>query len=186
MEDSDIVDLYLAKNEAAITMTAQKYGTQLKRIAARITESVETAEECENDAYLETWNLIPPNEPRDYLFAFVGRIVRHLAINQCRRENRQKRQALYCELTTEMQECIPSQKDVEAEFLEYELRQMINTFLGHCSEEQRTVFVRRYWFFDSISEISKSYGYSQSKVKTMLFRMRGQLRDYLNQRGYDL
>lgn len=184
MNDNEIVELYLSRNEEAINQTAQKYGSRLRNIANSILNDRETAKECENDAYLETWELIPPHEPRNYLFAFVGRIVRHIALNVCKKNSRQKRYAMYCELTQEMQECIPASNDTEAELEVKYLSSLIDDFLGTCSKEQQNVFVRRYWYFDSVSQIAKAYGFSQSKVKTMLFRMRSDLKEHLEKGGY--
>ena len=186
MDDDQIVELYLCRNEEAIRETALKYGAKLRGIAFRILNDRETAEECENDAYRETWNRIPPHEPRSYLFAFVGRIVRHIALNVCERNSRQKRSAVYCELTEEMQECIPANGDVEAEIEARELVRLIDAFLKACPEEQRRVFVRRYWYFDSVSEIADAFGFTQSKVKTMLFRMRADLKKHLEKEGYTI
>ena len=186
MEDDKIVELYLSRSEEAIAQTAQKYGSRLRNIANSILNDRETAKECENDAYLETWELIPPHEPRNYLFAFVGRIVRHIALNVCKKNSRQKRYAMYCELTQEMQECIPAKNDIEAEVEAKYLSSLIDEFLETCTEEQQNVFVRRYWYFDSISQIAKTYGFSQSKVKTMLFRMRSDLKKRLEEGGYDV
>lgn len=186
MNDNEIVELYLSRNEEAINQTAQKYGSKLRNIANSILNDRETAKECVNDAYLETWELIPPHEPRNYLFAFVGRIVRHIALNVCKKNSRQKRYALYCELTQEMQECIPAKDDIEAEVEVKYLSSLIDEFLETCTEEQQNVFVRRYWYFDSVSQIAKTYGFSQSKVKTMLFRMRSELKNHLEKGGYDI
>lgn len=183
MEDSEIVELYLSRDESAIFQSAQKYGSKLRQIANHILDNIQSAEECENDTYFVAWNRIPPNEPRTYLFAFLGRITRHLAIDECRKNASQKRQAFFCELTKEMEECIAGQDDI-AETVEFiELGRTINAFLATCSETQRNVFVRRYWYFDTIPEICKRYGYSQSKVKSILFRVRNELRSYL--RGED-
>ena len=184
MDDSEIVELYLSRDESAISHTTQKYGSKLRQIANSILNNKALAEECENDTYLEAWKLIPPNEPRSYLFAFLGKITRHLAIDECRKTTSQKRQALFCQLTQEMEECIPGQSNVEEDIGANVLSQTINAFLSSCSEEQRNVFVRRYWFFDTISEICRRYDFSQSKVKTMLFRMREGLRYYLEKEGY--
>ena len=93
---------------------------------------------------------------------------------------------MYCELTQEMQECIPAKNDIEAEVEEKYLSSLIDEFLQTCTEEQQNVFVRRYWYFDSISQIAKTYGFSQSKVKTMLFRMRSDLKKHLEEGGYDV
>ena len=186
MNDNEIVELYLSRNEDAINQTALKYGTRLRNIAYRILDDVDTAEECENSAYFETWNSIPPYEPRDYLFAFVGRIIRHIALDTYRRNNRQKRQALYCELTQEMQECLPAGNDTEAEMEAKFLGNTINDFLKTCSEDQQNIFVRRYWYFDTVEEISKAYGFTQSKVKTTLFRLREELKKHLEKGGYEV
>ena len=184
MDDAKIVDLYLARDESAISHTADKYGTRLRQIANHILDDRESAEECENDTYFEAWNRIPPHEPRTYLFAFLGRIARHLAIDVCRRNASQKRKALFCELTAEMEECVSNGSNVENEVEAEELSRTIGMFLDCCSEEQRNVFVRRYWFFDTIPEICARTGYSQSKVKSMLFRMRQGLRECLKKEGY--
>lgn len=186
MDDSKIVELYLSRDESAISHTEQKYGSRLRQIADSILNNKASAEECENDTYLEAWRRIPPNEPRSYLFSFLGKITRHLAIDECRKNAGKKRQALFCELTQEMEECIPGPSNVEGNIEANALSQAINAFLDCCSEEQRNVFVRRYWFFDTIPEICKRYGFTQSKVKTMLFRMREGLRYYLEKEGYTI
>ncbi len=186
MNDNEIVELYLSRNEEAINQTALKYGARLRKIAFRILDDYDTAEECENSAYFETWESIPPHEPREYLFAFVGRIIRHVALDTYRMNHRQKRLALYCELTQEMQECIPADNDTEAEIEADFLSTYIDEFLKTCTEEQQNLFVRRYWYFESISEIAEAYGFSQSKVKTTLFRMREDLKRHLEKGGYEV
>lgn len=186
MNDSEIVELYLSRNEDAINQTAIKYGARLRSLANRILDDLEGAKECENSAYFEAWKSIPPCEPRDYLFPFVGRIVRHLALDAYRREHRQKRKAIYCELTQEMQECIPAGNNTEAEIEAGVLSRLINEFLETCTQEQQNVFIRRYWYFDPVAEIAASYGFSESKVKTMLFRLREELKKKLEKGGFDV
>lgn len=109
---------------------------KLKRIAYNILNNMASAEECENDTYLEAWNRIPPNEPRSYLFAFLGKITRHLAIDECRKIASQKRQALFCELTQEMEECIPGKNEVEEAVNADALSRSISQFLSGFSETQ--------------------------------------------------
>ena len=186
MEDAAIVELYLARDESAIAETAEKYGPKLRRLADRLLHDPPAAEDCENDAYLQAWELIPPHEPRTYLFPFLGRIVRHLAIDVCRRRSSEKRSAVFCELTGEMAECLPSGRGDEAESAAEaaELIRLLNAFLDRHREEQRNVFVRRYWYFDTVPEIGRRYGFSQSKVKMMLSRMREELRAELEKEGY--
>ena len=184
MTDMKIVELYLHRDETAIEETSQKYGTRLRLLAYGIVDDSQTAEECENDTYMQAWNAIPPHEPRNYLYAFLARITRHVSLNCCRERSRLKRNAFVCELSSEMEECIPAPDDVQCRMDDLALGEAINGFLGTLSEEKRNVFVRRYWYLDSVEAISKRFALSQSKVKTMLFRSRNQLRAYLEREGY--
>jgi len=186
MDDPTIVDLYLQRDETAIQETAQKYGRRLRSLAYGFVENLQTAEECENDTYMEAWKSIPPHEPRNYLYPFLARIVRHIALDFCRSSSRLKRNAYICELTAEMEQCIPAPDDSMCRLEEAELAGAINGFLSTLGAEKRDIFLRRYWFLDSISAIAFRYGYSESKVKSVLFRSRNQLRVYLQKEGYDL
>lgn len=183
MEDSLIVDLYLQRDEAAIFESSEKYGSRLRSLALGITEDALTAEECENDTYLEAWRRIPPHEPRKYLYAFLARITRHLALNRIREAKAQKRSSFLCSLSTELEQCLPAKNDALDKFA---LKEALNGFLATLSEEKRNIFLRRYWFLDSIERISERFGISQSKVKTTLFRCRKGLKSYLEQEGYEV
>ena len=184
MDDGSIVDLYLARNEGAIAHTSEKYGAALRTLADRILGDMPAAEECENDTYLEAWNRIPPHEPRDYFFPFLARITRHLAIDRCRRRDARKRSALLCELTAELELCLPAKENVEAEVSASELAAVIRGFLSGCTDEQRVVFLRRYWYFDTIPAIAARFGFTESKVKVTLHRLRERLRAVLNEEGW--
>jgi RNA polymerase sigma-70 factor (ECF subfamily) len=186
MEDSRIIEGYLKRDETAIQLTAERFGKRLRALSYGIVGDLQTAEECENDTYLEAWNRIPPHEPYGYLYAFLARITRHISLNCCRERSCLKRSALICELSAEMEQCIPAPDDVESRMDELALAEMINGFLGGLPAEKRRLFVRRYWYMDSIHDLAKGFGMSQSKVKTTLFRCRRQLRDYLEREGYHL
>ena len=186
LDDDRIIELYLLRDETAINQTSEKYGSRLLSLAYGIINDRQTAEECENDTYMEAWNTIPPHEPRSFLYAFLARITRHISLNCCRDRARLKRSAYICELSAEMEECIPAPDDVECRIDDMALREALNGFLRTLDEEKRNVFLRRYWYLDSIADVSKRYALSQSKVKSMLFRMRSQLKNYFEQEGYDL
>ena len=186
MDDNKIVELYLARNEAAIQESTEKYGWRLYRLARGIVEDHQTAEECENDTYMAAWKSIPPHEPVNYLYAFLARITRHVALNCCRNRSRLKRSAHICELSREMEECIPAPNDGLCRLDEALFAEAINGFLSGLSQEKRTLFVRRYWYLDSIADIAVRYGLSQSKVKTTLHRLREQLRTNLEKEGDEL
>ncbi len=187
MEDGKIVDLFLERNEEAVRRTKEKYGPRLRRMAEDILGDGEEAGECENDTYLEIWNLIPPHEPRAYFFAFAGRILRHLALDRYRKRRRQKRGAPVCLLTEEMQECIPGKGEGPEEYLEADfLAERIDAFLADCPMEKRRVFVKRYWFFEPVSDIAVECGMSESGVKSLLHRMRKKLKEYLKEGGIEV
>ena len=186
LDDNRIVDLYLSRDETAISQTSEKYGSRLRNVAYGIVEDLHNAEECENDTYMEAWNSIPPHEPKSYLFAFLARITRHIALDFCKERSRLKRSAFISELSAEMEQCIPAPDDTECRIDAMALCVAINMFLATLSDEKRNIFMRRYWYMDSIAAISQRYGLSQSKVKSILFRSRNQLREYLDKEGYDL
>ena len=186
MEDKKIVELYLRRDESAIARTAEKYGTRLRSFAYGIVADQQTAEECENDTYLTAWNSIPPNEPRSYFYPFLARILRNLSLSRCRERSALKRSAHVEELSREMEQCIPAQDDLQCRLDELVLKQAINGFLRTLSDDKRNLFVRRYWYLDSVELIANRYGLSKSKVKTTLFRVRNGLREYLIKEGYIL
>jgi RNA polymerase sigma-70 factor (ECF subfamily) len=186
VEDTAIIDLYLEREEDAIAQTAEKYGGRLKAISLGIVQDSETAEECENDTYLQAWDCIPPSEPYGYLFSFLARIIRHISIDICRSRSRLKRSGFVVELTTEMEQCIPASDDPAAEVDKKLLGRLIGEYLSTLSVEKRNIFLRRYWYMDSVSEIANKLAIGESKVKTTLFRCRNELRTYLEKEGYQL
>ena len=150
LDDNRIVELYLLRDETAIKQTTEKYGSRLRSLACGIVNDQQTAEECENDTYMEAWNTIPPHEPRSYLYAFLARITRHISLNCCRDRNRLKRSAFICELSAELEQCIPAPDDVECRIDDIALSDVINRFLSKLDKEKRNIFIRRYWYLDSI------------------------------------
>lgn len=186
MEDSKIIDLYLLRDDEAVKQTADKYGKRLRSLSYAVVKDRQTAEECENDTYIQAWNTIPPNEPRTYLYPYLARIVRHISLNCCRDRSRLKRNAYICELSTELQQCIPSPVDLESRLDDMVLQEILNDFLGELDAKKRNIFIRRYWYLDSVAQISRRFHLSQSNVKTTLFRCRKQLQEKLQKEGYNL
>ena len=179
MDDSTIVDLFLIRDENALRQVTEKYGIRMLRIAQRITEDEETAKECVNDTYLEAWNRIPPSEPREYLMAFLTKIVRAKALDRCARDQRLKRKAYVEELTTELEQCIPSGTSIEEEIDGILFAEAIGRFLISQPLGKRRIFVQRYYYLEKTSSIARRLGCSDNKVRTTLFRMRRELKDFL-------
>ena len=179
MDDSHIISLFLERNEDAILVTARKYGNGIRQLAFQIVQNQETAEECENDTYHEAWRRIPPHEPRDYLYRFLLKLTRNIALNRCIELSRLKRKAFICELSDELSQCIPDKDTPESHLDQMELTRCINTFL-HCLDDlKRNLFIRRYWYLDSIKSLSQRFHLSESNVKTTLLRCRNKLRECL-------
>lgn len=182
MEDDKIVDLYWQRDEDAIKQTANKYGNYCYTIAYNILSNNEDAKECLNDTYLGAWNAIPPHRPK-ILATFLGKITRRLALNIWRIKDAKKRGGGEVALSLdELEECV-GDNSLNEEIAELELKDMINDFLLNISESDRKIFVCRYFYFDSIEEISLRFTFSQSKVKMSLKRTRDKLKDYLLKRG---
>lgn len=179
ISDGDIVDMFLKRNEDALETVSNKYGNRIRSISFRITGDLQTAEECENDTYLEAWNRIPPSEPRTYLMTFLSRIARTISINRSLKDHRLKRFAYIEELSTEMEQCIASSSSVEKELDAKLLIETISLFLEKQSKEKRIIFMRRYYYLEKSSDIAKHFGYKESSLRSILFRMRKDLRNYL-------
>lgn len=185
MEDHTIVDLYLARDEQAIRATADKYGERLQGLARRILEDQPEAQECENDTYLAAWNRIPPHQPREYLFAFLARITRGLAFNRIKEKTAQKRPPV-TSLSEELEQCLPAPDDTPCRVEYGELLASIEAFLNGLKSADRVIFMRRYWFCDSVATIASLLGVTESRVKSSLFRTRNRLRQHLTEEGYAL
>lgn len=182
MDDRSVIELYFARDERAIRETEQKYGRLCHSIARNILGNAQDAEECVNDAYMGVWNAIPPARPDD-LGAFVCRVVRNLSLKRLRALSRQKCSREMTVSLSELEEILP---DEAVDGREGEVAAAISAFLRSQSEDVRGVFIRKYYFFDSIAEIAKRYGFSQSKVKSMLYHTREKLKVYLTKEGIEV
>lgn len=186
MKDYEIIELYWARDERAITATSEKYGNYCHAIAFHILHDNEDAKECSNDAYLGAWNSIPPQRPNP-LSTYLGKITRNLALNRYKRYTTQKRgQGQVALVLSELEECIHAKTTVEQELEEKILAAAINHFLYAQPILKRNIFIRRYWHLWPIRNIAKAYEISESKVTSMLFRIRKDLKDYLEKEDITL
>ena len=184
MEDREIIALFEARSEQAIEELGKKHGRYVSQVALNILHDAWYAEEAVNDTYLAAWNTIPPTRPEN-LFAYLAALCRNAALDVIKKNTAQKRSVQLVELTSEMNECIPDQSAISDERSD-ELAEYINGYLSTLPREKRLVFVGRYWYNESISDISRKTGFSQSKVKTMLHRMREDLREYIDRKDGSL
>lgn len=186
MDDNQIIDLYWERSEFAINETSKKYGRYCNQIAINILANHEDTEECVNDTYLRAWNSMPENRPL-FLSSFLGKITRNLALNKYKRRKADKRGGGEVELILhELEECITSDNSIEDTLETDRLAKIISNFLRTLNTDNMTVFVRRYWYSDSITLISKQFGISESKVKSILFRCRAKLKTYLESEDISL
>ena len=186
MKDEAIIELYWARSEAAIAETDRVYGRYCRTVAYGILRDHEDAEECVNDAWLKAWGSMPPERPQR-LKGFLARITRQLAIKRLERETAQKRGGgQYALALEELAECIPDGSRGEDLAELTALREALDRFLRGLAPEPRTVFLRRYWYAQSVAEIAAGCGMSESKVKSMLLRTRNRLRTALAEEGFFL
>ena len=178
MDDTRIIELFWARSEAAITEISAKYGAYCRSIADNILSNREDAEECVNDTWLRVWSTIPPERPV-VLRAWLGRIVRNLALNRWQKNHAQKRGSGVDEILTELEGCIPSAQDVERQVEAEELSRLINLWLGTLQKRDRMVFVRRYWYGESVQTLAKTCAVSPAKMAKKLFVLRGGLKQAL-------
>ena len=181
MEDAKIIDLFWQRNEDAIQETDAAYGRSLYMLANKILHNREDAEESVSDTYMKIWVIIPPQRP-NYLFAFLASICRHLSFHKLDWKKAAKRNVEMISLSEEMALCIPDEAR-EREIAGRELGQIMNMFLEKLPKESRLIFLRRYWYMDTIAEIAVRYDIGESKVKMQLSRTRNMLRSDLKKEG---
>jgi RNA polymerase sigma-70 factor (ECF subfamily) len=184
MDDRKIVQLYWDGDEQAIPATADKYGSYCTAIAKNILGDNEDAEECVNDTYWSAWNSMPPHRP-SALSAFLGKITRNLSLNRHKRNTADKRGGGELPVVLdELAECVSGKEDTEQELNRQELVKAIDDFLDTLPRGQRSIFICRYWYTDSISEIAHRHGMKAGAVSMTLNRLRAKLHDYLLERGF--
>lgn len=181
INDTEIIELYFERSEEAIRQTQIKYGALCFRIAFNVLGNQEDSEECVNDTYMKVWSNIPPDTPENFK-AYICKIARNLSVSRFRYNTAKKRSP----------DVLISLSDAESEascsdgVSDEELGRLISEFLRSQSAEVRNVFIRKYWFYDSVEEIADKFSFSQSKVKSMLFHTRNRLKKYLSKEGIEL
>lgn len=186
MKDHEIVELYWKRDETAITETANQYGSYCHAISYNILNNAEDAEECVNDTWLGAWKTMPPQRP-NRLAAFLGKITRNLSLNRFKQYAAEKRGGGQTELAlSELEDCIPAPGMVDQIIEEDALVESLNRFLYAQLEQKRNIFIRRYWYLYPIRDIAEAYGMSESKIASLLFRMRNELKKHLEKEGIAL
>ena len=175
MDDLEIIHLYWIRSETALSETEKKYGRYCTSIAYRILNDLEDSKECVNDTWLRAWESIPPKRP-NLLSVFLGKIVRNLSLNRYEKQNAKKRGGGEVPvILDELEECIPSNMNVEQTVDAKQLTNLVNQFLTSIPEEKRKLFVLRYWYLYPVKEIVKIQNINEGKLKMCLFRIRQQL-----------
>lgn len=188
IEDINIIDLLFERDESGLNQITIKYKNLYKGILTAILSDGEDISECENDLLLALWNSIPPNRP-DNLSAYICKIARNISVNKLKYNKRLKRSHGYTLVLEELSECIPdkaSNTSFEKADENKEISKAISSFLRTLNAETRILFVRRYFYLESISELSERYGISENKISVKLFRARAKLRKYLEKEGIDI
>lgn len=178
MEDSNIIQLFWERDEAAVSAVSKKYGRYCAAVARNMIGNEQLAEECVNDTLMGLWEAIPPNRP-EHLLAFAIKITRNNAMNKVKEIRAQKRGGNELDLVLDELHDIASDYSVEKIAEQHEVMALVNKFLGRLSERKRTVFVLRYWHCCSVSEISQAVGISEANVYNVLKRVRKKLIEYL-------
>lgn len=183
MEDGQIVDLYWARDERALAETESKYGGYCRAIARNILADAEDVRECVNDTWLGAWNAMPEDRP-SRLGVYLGTITRRIALNRRKAASAAKRGGGQVPLALEeLAQCVPASEDVSSRLELKALTAAVNGFVKGLPPAERRVFLCRYWYLDPVADIAARFGFSQSKVKSMLARTRKKLRVYLEKEG---
>ncbi|MBD5461159.1 MAG: sigma-70 family RNA polymerase sigma factor [Lachnospiraceae bacterium] len=184
MDDLMIIELYFARNEQAIKETDMKYGNLCFSVANNILSNEEGSKECVNDTYLGVWNRIPPTRPNNFM-AFICKIVRNLSLKKLDFNFATKRSQNITVSFSELEEILPDNR-IHPDYEYEEIGRLISNFLRREKKEVRNVFIRKYYFFDSVKDIAELYSFTESKVKNMLYHTRNKLREYLKKEGIEI
>ena len=184
MNDLSIIELYFARDEEAIKQTDIKYGKLCHSVAYNILNNHEDSEECVNDTYIGVWNAIPPASPNNFM-AFVCKITRNLSLKRLEAMSRQKRSQAILVSLDELAEVL-SDESIADGVSDEDIGKLISDFLRNEKSEIRDVFIRKYYFFDSIGDIARRYDFTESKVKNMLHHTRTKLKDFLIKEGIEI
>ncbi len=182
MLDEDIIELFFARSENAIQELEAKYGKMCMQTSYKIVGNHADAEECVNDSYLGVWNAIPPARPNP-LLTYLLKIVRNISLNRYHKNHAMKRNSAYDVAVEELEEFLVSKDSVESAMETEEMTRVIESFLDTLKQENRVIFIRRYWFFDTYEQIGKLTGLTEKNVSVRLTRIRKEMRDYLQERG---
>ena len=182
MEDLKIIELFYKRSEQAIIELSNKYGTICRKVANNILNNRQDTEECLNDAYLGAWNTIPPQNPNP-LLTYICRIVRNFAIKRYHTNTAAKRNSIYDIALDELENCFPSSATVENEWEARETVESIDRFLASLDRDSRVMFVQRYWYSSSITELAELFHTSKHNVSVRLSRIRAKLRKHLIKEG---
>lgn len=184
MNDLEIIELYFSRDEEAIKQTDIKYGKLCHSVAYNILNNNEDSEECVNDTYIGVWNAIPPTRPNNFM-SFVCKITRNISLTRLEAMTRQKRSQAIIVSLDELAEILPDESIADG-VSDEDIGTLISDFLQNEKEDIRNVFIRKYFFFDSIGDISRRYDFTESKVKNMLYHTRIKLKDFLIKEGIEL
>ena len=186
MNDTEIIARFFARDEAAAAEAETAYGTYCRAVARNITGSEEDAEECVNDVLLAAWNSIPPARPAS-LRAYLGRLTRNLALNRLEHNRAEKRGGGGADLVLdELAEVLGGVPSPEDEVIRREIVGAVNAFLASLDERQRALFVRRYWYAESVGDLARRFGMGENAVSAALYRIRMKLKTYLEKEGYSV
>lgn len=186
VKDSEIIELYFARSEDAITETDKKHGAFCRAMTLGILGNREDSEECVNDTYMRLWELIPPQRP-DRFRAFISRVARNIALNMLERMNAKKRGGRYFAAAyDELSESLPSSENVEKSVDDKALSALLDRFLRSLDPEKQLIFLKRYWYLRTVPEIAAEMHLGESKVKMSLHRTREKLREYLEKEGVQI
>lgn len=185
MDDHTIIELFFERSEQAIVELSKKYGAVCNSVAYNILNNRLDSEECVNDAYLAVWHAIPPQRPNP-LLSYVCRIVRNLALKKYHANTALKRNSIYDVCLDEIAHCFPSPSSVEEEIDALEVAKMIDQYLETLDQQSRIMFIRRYWYSDSIEDLANLFHMSKHNVSVHLYRIRKNLKKYLIQEGASL
>ena len=131
----------------------------------------EDAEEVASDVFLAAWNRAEDIEPAR-VKAWLGAVARNMAKNKLRQMGRE------LPLEEDILE-IPDENTPASAAERKEEQRLVRRSIDHLGEPEREIFLRHYYYCQTVSEISAVMHLNESTIKTKLRRGRSRLRAIL-------
>ena len=179
--DEELALAFKGGELSAFEELVRRHQGRVYAIAYRVTTNREDALDVAQEAFLKVYRKIGLWQPTTGFMPWLYRLTMNQAIDQTRRQKRQRHERLEEALasTDDGRKVEPSVEGTDAAARSGEINMRVQAALSVLSPAQRTVFTLRHYDGLALADIADSMGCTAGSVKVHLFRALRKLRDVL-------